>query len=121
MGTWRWQDFPDMLLGVWIAASPWVLGFADEYPWATWNAVIIGGVILVLAAIDLEFFSKFDEWAMSALGAWSIASPWALGFAGHRAATVSMVVAGIAVVALTLWELAANSDKHKPLSHVHGQ
>ena len=119
MGTWRWQDYLDVLLGVWIAASPWVLGFADGYPLAAWNAVIIGGAIVVLAAIDLEFFSKFDESAMIALGAWSIASPWTLGFAGHQAATLSMVVAGVAVVALTVWELATN--KHKPLKHAHGQ
>ena len=121
MDTWRWQDYLDVLLGAWIAASPWVLDFSGEYPVAAWNAVIIGGAIVVLAAVDLEFLSKIEEWAMVALGAWSIASPWVLGFTPHRVAAATMLAAGIAVIALTMWELALNSDWYKSRDHAHGQ
>lgn len=121
MGTWRWQDYVDLLLGVWIAASPWVLGFAESYPIAAWNAVAAGGAIVVLAAVDLEFLSRIEEWAMVALGAWSIASPWVLGLTGHPPGTLSMVASGIAVIALTAWELAAGGGWHRPSDHAHGQ
>jgi hypothetical protein len=121
MGTWRWQDYLDLLLGVWIAASPWVLGFADGYPAAAWNALVTGGAITVLAAIDLEFFSKVEEWVLIALGAWSIASPWVFGLTGDRMGTASMVVAGIAVIALTVWELAVAGGSQKSPNHAHGQ
>jgi hypothetical protein len=109
MSNWRWQDYLDVLIGAWIVASPWVFGFADTHPVATWSTVMLGVAIGVIAAIEMEFLSKIEEWLVVALGAWTIASPWVLGFAHLRGATISMVVAGIAVVGLTLWEIASGS------------
>jgi hypothetical protein len=117
MGIWRWQDYL-LLFGIWIAASPWVLGFADEVGPGMWNAVLVGLAICALAIIDLDLPSKADEWAMIALGAWSMVSPWVLDLAGHRLAMTSMLVSGIAVVALTAWELMADAWR-KPKDPVH--
>jgi SPW repeat len=120
MVNWRGQDYVALLVGIWVAASPWMLGFDGDHPVATWMAVIVGAAIVILAAIDLDAPSKIDEWALIAIGLALMASPWILGFAEHRPATTSMFLSGVVVVALTAWELLANDGWGKPGDHAHG-
>lgn len=49
-----WEDWVDAVIGLWLMISPWVLGFAmligDGAQFAaTWNTVIVGAVVFVLA------------------------------------------------------------------------
>src|SRR6185503_7651336 len=37
----KWQDWASFALGLWLAISPWVMGYADHEA-ATWNAVGVG-------------------------------------------------------------------------------
>jgi len=117
MGRLRWQDGVALLLGFWIAASPWFLGFDAGRGIPTWNAVIVGVLIAVLAAIDLDAPARWEEGAMVALGAWSMLSAPVLGFVDDRDATMSMFWSGALVVAVAGWELlsalqAARLEKH---------
>ncbi len=116
----RWQDYLSMLVGLWIAVSPWVLGFADDFGMLTWNALAVGGGITILAAIDMDAPANWEEWAMIALGGWAAFSPWVLGFMTHGAGTVSMVASGIAVAALAGWALAAAKRPQQMDKHAHG-
>lgn len=43
-----WMSWVNVVIGVWVIASPWVLPTASDE--AIWNAVITGIVIVVLAA-----------------------------------------------------------------------
>ncbi len=36
-----------MILGIWLIISPWVVRFSGDQP-ATWNAIIVGIVMLVV-------------------------------------------------------------------------
>ncbi|HWU64915.1 MAG TPA: SPW repeat protein [Ensifer sp.] len=45
----EWQENAGIVLGIWIAISPWILGFSG-FPFATVNAVVCGSLIFVLAA-----------------------------------------------------------------------
>ncbi|SKA39193.1 SPW repeat protein [Consotaella salsifontis] len=47
-----WEEWVDIVLGVWIVISPWVLQFANSTS-ATWNAVVCGAVIIVAAGWTL--------------------------------------------------------------------
>jgi hypothetical protein len=119
MGKFRWQDAVMLVIGVWIAASPWILGFDAGRGIPTWTAVIVGLLIVVLAAVDLDAPAKWEEAAMVALGAWAMLSPPVLGFLGDRDATMSMMASGALVVILAGWELfnatrAARLDEHAP-------
>ena len=116
----RWQDMLTMVLGLWIAASPWALGFGDDFGLITWNALAIGVGIVILAAIDLDAPAKWEEWAMVAAGGWSAVSPYALGFMDHRSGTISMVAAGLAVAGLAGWVLVAPTRADKFDEHAHG-
>lgn len=103
----RWQDFATLALGIWIALSPWILGFFDDLPLATWNALVLGALIVVVAALDIDAPARWQAAAGIALGVWAATSPLALGFAAERSATASMFAAGVAVVVLASWTLVS--------------
>ena len=48
----EWQDWLNGILGVWLIIAPWVLGFGGLAA-AAWNHVIVGLLVLVLAAWEL--------------------------------------------------------------------
>ena len=118
MNRWRWQDYLSVLIGIWIASSPWALGFADTHAWATWNAGLVGLAVALLAAVDMEFLSKVEEWALVALGAWIAVSPWVVG-PDDRTAVESLVASGIAVIVLTLWEIESAAGWRHLRRHAH--
>ena len=104
----RWQDSLNVVLGVWLILSPWILGFSPDQT-AMWNAVLLGAVIALVALGALIDFHKWEEWVDMALGAWLVASPWVLGFAATLAtATWNFVVVGLLAIALAAWALRAH-------------
>ena len=109
----RWQDVVNLLLGVWIGASPWALGFADGFPLASWNALAVGAAVIVLAAVDLDAPALWEEWLLGALGLWLVLAPWVLGFAQARELMLSSVVSGALVAALAAWALYAAGSTHR--------
>lgn len=40
-----------VVLGIWLAASPWILTFTDNRV-VTWNSVLVGALIVILAALS---------------------------------------------------------------------
>lgn len=47
-----WEEWTETALGLWLAVSPWIIGFAS--PAARTNAVVCGLVILTLALWALQ-------------------------------------------------------------------
>jgi heme/copper-type cytochrome/quinol oxidase subunit 3 len=105
----HWQDPINIVIGIWLIASPWVIGYAD-YTAAMANSVAVGA-LLAAAALGAIFLPRaWEEWTEVALGLWMILSPWLLGFAAAGAATANAVVCGLVVIALALWVLATDKD-----------
>lgn len=48
----EWQDWVTGVLGLWLIAAPWALGFA-AMTMAAWNHVVVGALIVALAAWEL--------------------------------------------------------------------
>lgn len=46
-----WLNVINILAGIWLIVSPWVLGFTSNTT-ALWNAVILGIIVLVIAAVS---------------------------------------------------------------------
>ena len=44
----KWQDWANLVLGLWLVLSPLILGFSGTSS-ATWNAVILGLLVGLLA------------------------------------------------------------------------
>ncbi len=105
----HWQDPVNLVLGLWLIASPWALGYAAETP-PMWNAVILGILVGAAALIALFRVMAWEEWVNLAFGAWLVVSPWILGFSGLAAAMWNAVIVGIVVAALALWALGTDKD-----------
>lgn len=47
-----WEEWTNLVLGIWLIVAPWVLGFSSQV-FATWNIVGVGVVVSVLSAAAL--------------------------------------------------------------------
>ncbi len=83
------------ITGLWLAISPWVLGFSWDQPaWS--NAVVIGVALVILAALRFAYPRRFEgiRWTVLILGAWMIASPYVANYADISAATINAIIVG---------------------------
>ena len=102
--TTEWQDVANLVLGIWLAASPWVLAFTSQQV-ATRHAVVVGLVVAVAAAGALYAFRVWEEWLNVALAAWLVISPWILEFSTQQVPTWNQITVGVLVGALALWSV----------------
>src|SRR5437016_13224702 len=94
----RWQDWMNLLLGVWLLLSPWALGYGQTT--AAWNAHLLGTGIVAFAAIAAYMPKAWEEVINVLLGVWMVMSPFMLGFAGTTTIAMHTVGMGILVVGL---------------------
>ncbi|MBA2963890.1 hypothetical protein GON04_05345 [Ramlibacter sp. MAH-25] len=105
----HWQDPANGVLGAWLILSPWLLGLqADRV--VTINFVVVGLLLAATALGAILLPRAWEEWTGAALGAWLMASPWILGFAGNALAVQVAIFTGLAAVVLTLWVLATDKE-----------
>jgi hypothetical protein len=105
----QWKDAGNLVLGLWLAISPWLLSYANEATPA-WNAHAVGVIIAVAALAALAAFQEWEEWVNVALGAWLVVSPYLLGFASLTAAFWNQIVVGLLVAVLAAWTLFQAED-----------
>jgi uncharacterized membrane protein (DUF441 family) len=48
----EWEEWINLLLGLWVAVAPWLVGFAGVAS-AMWIHVGVGVVVAILAAVEL--------------------------------------------------------------------
>jgi hypothetical protein len=107
--TTQWKHVGNLMLGVWLALSPWALSYASQSTPA-WNAHTVGVVIAVAALAALVTFQAWEEWVNAALAAWLIVSPYVLGFSGVVSAFWNQLIVGLLVGALAIWAAVTASD-----------
>jgi SPW repeat len=95
-----WRTWATVLLGVYLFATPWAFG-ASGYAASQANAWLVG-VCLVVATWRVPIVSgpQAAEMIKAGLGAWLLASPFVLGFAGSWAAWNPWIV-GVLTIAFT--------------------
>lgn len=103
MMTKRWQDWANLLLGLWLFVSPWMLQYADST--AAWNAYVMGAGIVVFAAFAAYMPRTWEEVINTLLGVWLVVSPFLLGFAGMAGVALHTVVIGVLVMAFAMWAM----------------
>ncbi len=96
-------DWINLILAFALVVSPWVLALPAGT--ITYNAVIAGVVIGLVAIGALVAFAQWEEWVNLILGMWVLVSPFVLGFSSNVNATWTHVVVGLAVAVLAAVEL----------------
>ncbi|WP_199572871.1 SPW repeat protein [Streptomyces murinus] len=105
-------DGPVFLLGLYCAASPWILHYTASQP-ALMTHNLIMGIAIGLLALG---FTRAPErmyglsWAMCALGVWMIIAPWIVGSASDTGVIINNVVIGALALLLGI-VCAATSAK----------
>jgi len=69
-----------LLTGLYLAISPWVIGFQDTAPALRVSNLIVG---IALAVLAMGFGSVLERthglgWVAVAIGVWTIVAPWAV-------------------------------------------
>ncbi|MFF3405517.1 SPW repeat protein [Streptomyces sp. NPDC002742] len=95
-------DGPVFLLGLYCAASPWILHYTTNQPDLATHNLIMGIAIGVLA---LGFTARPGRmyglsWAICAMGTWMIISPWIVGSSPDTGVALNSIVIGALAVLL---------------------
>jgi hypothetical protein len=93
----HWQDPVNACVGVLILVSPWLAGYALVQP-ALANAVIVGAILFTVSVCASVIGRPWVECAIVAVGAWFLASPWALELTDQRAQRSAIVLGSLVLV-----------------------
>lgn len=104
-----WQDKTIILLSLFLATSPWLLGYSDQNI-AQWNAVIIATVLAAGATIVSISLPYWPDFIVAFMAFWLTLSPRILAFTSHLLPTVVAVTIGGSVVVLALWSAIRRSQ-----------
>jgi len=55
----RWEEGAEIVLGLWLIASPFVFGYSGDHLLAVWQAML-GGLVVLLGALQL-----WQDWNLS--------------------------------------------------------
>src|SRR5215475_11418165 len=93
----------NVLIGIWLIISPFVVMAFSQFSNMRANNVIIGILIGLVALFRASPSAKPEwSWANVILGIWLIISPFALGAASSATVVWHNVIAGIVVALLAL-------------------
>lgn len=92
-----WARLLNICLGVWLMASPSVLGYAG---WARTISTIVGALSASFACIAIWEVTRPLRWANAALGVSLLVAVWALGSESDVATNGTIV--GLLMLALAL-------------------
>jgi hypothetical protein len=108
--TLQWEDWAGIAVGLWMLASPWVLGYTDHNA-ATMNALLLGTVLIVVELLNLDQHQSAEEWIDIAAGLWLLASPFVVGFTSTSTATLNALAVGALTILLAVLALSPLDEK----------
>ena len=102
----KWQNWASFALGLWLAVSPWIAGYA-EHDAATANAIIVGLALALGSHFECVAGDEMPaEWLNLAAGVWLVSAPFVLGFTSSAQASANSVLVGGLVAALAVSALS---------------
>ncbi|WOH78500.1 SPW repeat protein [Bradyrhizobium sp. BEA-2-5] len=102
----HWQDAASLLVGAWLVASPFALGFSGA---ALWISIALGLGVVLFALEAFIIPSYLEEWGEMLMGLALVVAPWTFNYQ-QGSVTTSSVLAGVVVIVLACWELAIDRD-----------
>jgi hypothetical protein len=70
---WRWRDCANIILGVWLIATPSAFGYRDA--WISWSDIISGGLIVTLGIMTVSPRFDLARWGLCFIGIWLMFAP----------------------------------------------
>ncbi len=107
----RWQDWANVLLGVYLVLAPF-FGIGAVNDVAAINSYLTGTAVAIFAIAALARPRVWEEYTNLVLGLWLIVAPFALGFTNLAASTLNQISVGILVGGIAL---AASVQKSMPM------
>jgi SPW repeat len=96
-------DWTNLILGLWVLISPWVLGFTASTG-ALWSAVVLGILVIAVSAWALyQPPRRLPEWVNLVLGVLLFLAPWALGYVGMATAAWNSWALGAVIALFAAW------------------
>lgn len=117
MTTRRWVDWVNVMLGLWLIASPWLLTVAASDRPAAWSSWSVGAAIVTVAFLAMYKPAVWRDAVGVMFGAWLIASPWVLGFVGASAAATNAVIIGLLAIGYALWAMRIDITSGDPAAY----
>lgn len=113
VATAKWQGWASFALGLWLAMSPWICGYADDHHVATGNAAFMGIALALASHFEVVIDADFAEWLNLAAGTWLAAAPFFLGFAAAAVPAINSIAVGMLVTALAASALSLDKQIEK--------
>ena len=109
----RWQGWASFALGLWLAMSPWICGYADDEHLATGNAAFMGIALALGSHFEVALDTEFAQWLNLAAGTWLAAAPFILGFATAAVPGINSIAVGTLVMAFAASALSLDKQIEK--------
>ena len=109
----RWRDWCNVVLGVWMLASPGILGFGADGGPAPHSAWILGAAVVLFAGLAVHLHQPWEEAINALLGVGLLVSPWLADFSSQPGPTANAVVIGALVSAFGLWSMLGEAAVRK--------
>lgn len=109
----KWQDWAGFALGLWLAMSPWICGYADEQPAATGNAAFLGIALALGSHFQASVDARSALWLYFTVGAWLAAAPFVLEFGVAVLPAANCIAVGTLVMVLAASALSLDKDFEK--------
>lgn len=118
-GSKRVIDWINLLLGIWLIASPWVLGTVASTTSTT--VLLVMGIALVVFSVWAlaQAESRAAEWWNFFLGVLLFFLPWIFNYTGKFSNAVNSWIVGILVAALALITMPMIKGIHQEGGHHH--
>ena len=97
----HWQDYANIVLGAWLLAAPFALGFEAQAV-ALWITMIVGALLLAIAVGAVLLPRAWEDWTETVLGAVLALSPLFIEF-GTQSGAANALVTGLLVLTMSLW------------------
>ncbi|MEV6652822.1 SPW repeat protein [Streptomyces sp. NPDC051219] len=100
-----------LITGLYLAASPWILGFNDFSTLAVTNLITGLAYALLMGGFGHAYERTHSmAWAAAALGAWTVVAPWVVAGDVDTARTVTNnIIVGLLALMLALAAASAAS------------
>ena len=107
----------NIIAGIWLILASFVLGYAAVEA-ALWDEIVVGAIVLVLAAVRVGNPARFPglSWANLIAGLWLIAAPFVCGYADIGRAMWNDIIVGIVIAALA----ASSASMTNSFRRYHG-